>query len=105
VFDNRLPAVVVDNSHGRAVAININSGNAKLVLLCPAWKKWGTTRTVRPDSVNPHGRADDVLPFLGSEELANKSGAKLLKVGSDHRLADPDPQAAILRACKGIDHE
>ena len=26
--------------------MNINPGDAKLVLLCPAWKKWGTAKTV-----------------------------------------------------------
>jgi hypothetical protein len=29
--------------------MNINSGEARLVLLCPAWRKWGTARTVRAD--------------------------------------------------------
>jgi len=40
-FDRHQPAVVVGSSRGGAVAMNINSGEAKLVLLCPAWKKWG----------------------------------------------------------------
>jgi hypothetical protein len=28
--------------------MNINNGEARLVLLCPAWKKWGTVKTVKP---------------------------------------------------------
>jgi hypothetical protein len=32
------------------VALNINSGSAKLVLLCPAWKNCRTARPVRPTS-------------------------------------------------------
>jgi hypothetical protein len=43
--------VVVGSSRGGAVAMNINSGNARLVLLCPAWKKWGTVKTVKPGTV------------------------------------------------------
>jgi hypothetical protein len=54
--------------------MNINSGEATLVLLCPAWKKWGTARTVKPGTVILHGRADDVVSFANSEELAKSSG-------------------------------
>ena len=32
-------------------------------------------------------------------ELAKNSGARLIEVGSDHRLADPEPLAAMVRAC------
>ena len=46
-----------------------------------------------------HSRADDVVPFADSEELAKISGATLIEVGSDHRLADPEPLAAMLSAC------
>jgi len=81
--------------------MNINSGEAKLVLLCPAWKKYGTARTVKPGTVILHSRADDVVPFADSEELAKTSGATLVEVGTDHRLADLEPLAAMLMACEG----
>jgi hypothetical protein len=29
------------------------------------------------------------------------SGATLIEVGTDHRLADPEPLAAMLQACEG----
>ena len=38
-FDKHQPQAVVGSSRGGAVAMNIDSGDAKLVLLCPAWKK------------------------------------------------------------------
>ncbi len=98
-FDQHQPAVVVGSSRGGAIAMNINSSDAKLVLLCPAWKNWGTANTVRPDTVILHSSSDDVIPFADSEELAAKSGAKVIEVGSDHRLADPEPLAAMLKAC------
>src|SRR5438874_1895419 len=41
-FDKHHPDVVVGSSRGGAVAMNIISGGARLVLLCPAWKKYGT---------------------------------------------------------------
>ena len=64
--------VVVGSSRGGAVAMNINSGDARLVLLCPAWKKWGTVKTVKPGTVILHSRADDVVPFADSEELVQQ---------------------------------
>ena len=99
-FDQHRPQVVVGSSRGGAVAMNINSGDAKLVLLSPAWKKYGTARTVKPGTVILHSRADDVIPFTDSEELARTSGVTLIEVGTDHRLADPEPLAAMLRACE-----
>jgi hypothetical protein len=96
--------VVVGSSRGGAVVMNIDSGEAKLVLLFPAWKKYGIARTVKPGTVILHSRADDVVPFADSEELAKKSGlpaTALIVVGTDHRLADPEPLAKMLEACEG----
>ena len=100
-FDKHQPQVVVGSSRGGAVAMNIKSGDARLVLLCPAWKKWGTARTVKPGTVILHSRADDVVPFADSEELVEEQWvpATLIEVGNDHRLADPEPLAAMLKAC------
>src|ERR1022692_2220061 len=102
-FDKHQPQVVVGSSRGGAVAMNINSGDARLVLLCPAWKKWGTAKTVKPGTVILHSRGDDVIPFADSEELVRNSGlpsSALIEVGTDHRLANPEPLAAMLRECE-----
>jgi Alpha/beta hydrolase family len=102
-YDRHRPDVVVGSSRGGAVAMNINSGDAKLVLLCPAWKKHGTARTVKQNTTILHSRADDVVPFSDSEELVRNSGLPtlaLVGVGKDHRLADPEPLAAMLQACE-----
>ena len=91
-LDKHRPEAVVASSRGGAVAMSINSGNTRLVLLCPAWRKWGTVRTVKPGTVILHSRADDVVPFADSEELVRNSGlpsSALIEVGDDHRLADP----------------
>src|SRR5579885_1014293 len=93
-FNKHQPQAVVGSSRGGAVAMNINSGDAKLVLLCPVWKKCGSARTVKPGTVILHSRDDDVVPFADSEELATTCGAKLIEVGTDHRLADLEPLAA-----------
>jgi hypothetical protein len=85
-FDKHQPQVVVGSSRGGGVAMNIISGSVKLVLLCPAWKKFGTIKKVKPGTVILHSRADDVVPFADSEELVRNSGAALIEVGTDHRL-------------------
>jgi hypothetical protein len=104
-FDQHQPQVVIGSSRGGAVAMNINSGDARLVLLCPAWRNWGTAKTVKSGTVILHSRADDVIPFADSEELVRNSGlpaSALIEVGCDHRLADSEPLAAMLRACEKI---
>lgn len=104
-FDEYQPDVVVGSSRGGAVAMNIESGSARVVLICPAWKKWGTAKTVKPGTRILHSRADDIVPFEDSVELLSNSGlpdSALIETGSDHRLADPEPLAALLEAVEGI---
>ena len=100
-FDQHEPDVVVGSSRGGAVAMNINADSTPLVLLCPAWKKWGTARTVKPGTVILHSKADDVVPFSDSVELLRSSGLpseSLIEVGTEHRLADPESLAKMLEA-------
>jgi hypothetical protein len=99
-FDRHRPQVVVGSSRGGAVAMSIDSGDSRLVLFCPAWKKYGTAKEVKPGTLILHSRADDVIPFADSEELAKKSGAALIEVGNDHGLADPESLDMMLRACE-----
>ena len=100
-FDKHKPDVVVGSSRGGAVALNINSDDTPLVLLCPAWKNWGKVTTLKKGSVVLHSRNDEVIPFVNSEELVSKSGLSadtLWVVGNDHRLADDESLAKMLKA-------
>lgn len=104
-FDRCLPQVVVGESRGGAVAVNIHSGDAKLVLLSPGWKRWGSARKAKPGTVILHSRADQIVPFAYSEELIENSGlpaSALIEVGTDHVLNSPEALAAMLRACEGL---
>jgi len=104
-YDRGKPDVVVGSSRGGAVAMNINSGDTPLVLLCPPWKRWGTATTVKPNTVILHSRADEVVPFADSEELVKNSGlddSALIEVGFEHRLADEEPLKAMLEAVKKV---
>jgi hypothetical protein len=47
-FDKHQPDAVVGSSRGGAVAMSVRNSSARLVLLCPAWKKWGAAKIVKP---------------------------------------------------------
>jgi dipeptidyl aminopeptidase/acylaminoacyl peptidase len=75
------------------------------VLLCPSWKKWGSATTVKANTIILHSRTDDVVPFENSEELIRNSSlpeSTLIEIGTDHRLADPEPLEMMLRACERL---
>ncbi len=103
-FDRHHPDVVVGSSRGGAVAMNLQSGETPSVLLCPAWRRFGATNTVKANTLILHSRGDEVIPFAESEELVRNSGlaaSTLVEVGTDHRLAEVAPLDAMLRACEG----
>jgi hypothetical protein len=62
-FDRHKPDVVVGSSRGGAVAMNIETGKTPLVLLCPAWKRWGTATMVKPGTAILHAQADETIPL------------------------------------------
>jgi hypothetical protein len=99
------PDVVVGSSRGGAVAMNIDSKNTPLVLLCPAWRNWGRVRRLKVNTIVLHSRHDDVISFEDSEELIAVSGLPqdaLIEVGEDHRLADEQSLTVMLWACRGL---
>ena len=100
-FDRVKPDVVVGSSRGGAVAMNIDSGATPLVLLCPAWKRWGTATIVKPNCLILHSQKDEVVPFADSEILVAASYLPtntLIDVGEEHRLADSESLKAMLTA-------
>lgn len=99
-YELHQPDVIVGSSRGGAVAMNMQSGETPLVLLCPAWKNWGSATILKTNSVVLHSRADDVIPFSDSQQLVADSrlpSETLIEIGNDHRLADPEPLAMMLK--------
>ena len=102
-YDKSHPDVIVGSSRGGAVAMNIDSLDTPLILLCPAWKRWGIATTVKKYTTILHSRVDDVVPFSDSLELVKNSGlpiSVLIDVGNDHRLADVEPLEKMLEECE-----
>jgi alpha-beta hydrolase superfamily lysophospholipase len=102
-YERHAPDVIVGSSRGGAIAMNLDAGPTPMVLLCPAWKRWGSARTVQAGTAILHAEADDVIPIADSRELVRASGlpdSALIVVGDDHRLADPEPLRTMLQACE-----
>lgn len=99
MFITHQPDVVIGSSRGGAVAMNIDTGNAQLILLCPSWKRFGTANTVKPGTILLHSREDEVVLYGDSEELARASQVSLIETGHDHRLADRETLQTMLGFC------
>ncbi len=88
--DTHNPDVVVGSSRGGAIAVNIDTNGAPRVLIAPAWNMFGGADTVPANTVILHAEVDDIVPFEDSVDLANRTGAKLVSVGEDHRMSDSE---------------
>jgi hypothetical protein len=102
-FDSFAPEVIVGSSRGGALAMNLRAEEVPMVLLCPAWKRWGDVTSVQRSTVIMHSRKDDVIPFEDSLQLVHNSRMPLdsiIETGTDHRLADEASLAAMLWACQ-----
>lgn len=96
------PDFIVGSSRGGAVAMGLDAGPVPLVLLCPAWKRWGEANTVPGGTVILHSREDETIPFQDSLDLLANSGldeGSLIVTGSDHRLSDDESLRNLLAAC------
>ena len=85
-YDNFKPDYVVGSSRGGAIAMAINTKRSRVVLIAPAWEKYGVAPIVPPDTTILHSKDDDVIPIEDSCKLPG-----LLRVcGNCHRMSDED---------------
>ena len=82
------PDIVVGSSRGGAVAMSIDTKSADLVLIAPAWKRYGVKNSISSAFIL-HCESDDVVPFEDTQELfrANR-GVTVISCGEDHRMSD-----------------
>jgi hypothetical protein len=102
-FDAGRPAVVVGSSRGGAVALNMDTASEPVVLIAPAWKKWGSATTAGPTTVILHSATDDVIPLIHSEELIDASDlprSALIVVGADHNMTDLEAFDALFNVVR-----
>ena len=99
--DIEMPDIIVGSSRGGAVALNVNPRGAKLVLIAPAWKRFGAdTQHCDGSTVILHCTDDKLVDYKDSEELSDITVANLIPCGKSHRMDDPDALDAIIDAVK-----
>jgi pimeloyl-ACP methyl ester carboxylesterase len=62
-YDELRPDVIVGASRGGAVAMNMDSGETPLILLAPAWRLWGTARSIKKNCTGIQSPCDEFVPF------------------------------------------
>ena len=98
-FDAEKINVVVGSSRGGAVAMNIDIRDTPLVLIAPAWKRWGKAKTVKCETVILHSHGDELVPLEDSRQLLRSAGLPddaLKVVGDDHYMTDDAALGALL---------
>lgn len=103
-FDLNHPEVVVGSSRGAAVAMGIDSGEARLVLIAPAWRFCGIDPVVKPATTILHSPHDELIPLEDSRHLVEANElppSALIEVGESHRMNDEAALAALLQAVHG----
>ena len=95
------PEVVIGASRGGAVAMALKADDAPLVLIAPAWRKWGRASTVGPETTILHSPHDRVIRFEDSSLLVRNSGlpaSALVPVGADHFFGEEASLTRVLDA-------
>ena len=95
-YDEFHPDVIVGSSRGGAVAMSLGAGQTPLVLLTPAWRWCGIKPVIQSSAVVIHSPNDTLVPVTDSQELCRRnSTARLIEVGTDHRLNDVEADAVL----------
>lgn len=100
-FDTGDPDVVVGSSRGGAVAMNLETKDIPVVLIAPAWKRWGKAVRMKPGTIVIHSENDAVIPIEDSREAIAASGLPLESLvvsGADHNMVDDQAFDALMRA-------
>jgi len=95
------PEVIVGSSRGGSVAMNLDQCTIPLVLIAPAWKRWGNADRLKPAATVLHSPSDEVVPIQWSRELIRQSGlpeTSLIEIGSSHAMTDQAALAALFDA-------
>ncbi|WP_422928818.1 alpha/beta hydrolase [Singulisphaera sp. PoT] len=95
------PNLVIGSSRGGAVALNMDSGSTPLILIAPAWRKWGLANRAKPGTTILHSEHDAVIPIADSRLLLQASllpESALIVVGLDHNMIDEEAFQALINA-------
>lgn len=97
------PDVVAGCSRGGAVAMELSADDVPLILIAPAWRKWGPAEMVKRDTTILHSPHDRVIRFEDSVRLVRNSGlpeSALIPAGADHFFCDEPGLRRLLKAVR-----
>ena len=96
-IDLMQPDVIVGSSRGGAVAMSIDPGGAKMILIAPAWRKYDVPPNVPANSSRLHCPGDGIVDFEDSQILEAACQANLVPCGEGHRMNDEDALQALTK--------
>ena len=95
-FSETKPDVVVASSRGGAVALAAFPKGTQMILLCPAWKKFGVKLPKKLTNVTVlHSKCDEIVPYEDSIVLQENHGAELIECGASHRMIEKETLETI----------
>jgi len=90
------PDLIVGSSRGGAVAMACDRGPIGLVLMAPAWKRFGVNKDIIGDGSILHCGDDKIVNYDDSVQLSSHNDMNLIKCGACHRMNDSDALDALL---------
>lgn len=106
VINYEKPDVVVGSSRGGAVAMAANTKDCKVILIAPAWKKFGVSGDLKPGTVVLHSESDDIVPFEDTQELfRNNTGLEIIACEDNHRMSSEETLQKILECVNSFAEE
>lgn len=93
IFDEQNPEIVVGSSRGGAVAMALTlNRSVSLVLLAPAWKKYGVNFRQTCPTYILHSKNDNIIDYNDSLLIRNST---LIECGENHRMVDDSAFSAL----------
>ena len=84
------PDVIVGSSRGGAVAMSIDPGGARMILIAPAWRTNDVPPKIPAGTSILHCPSDGIVDFEDSQILETACQANLVPCGEGHRMSDED---------------
>ena len=106
VINYEKPDVVVGSSRGGAVAMAANTKGCKVILIAPAWRRFGVSKAVDPGTIILHSESDDVVPFEDTQELfRSNTGLEVIACEDSHRMSSEETLQKILECVNSFAEE
>ena len=87
-YEEYKPDVIVGSSRGGAIALNMKENKTPILLIAPAWKKFGKKiDSIKNNIYIMHSKHDNIISYNDSLELVKLNpNICLFDVGKDHQL-------------------